>query len=68
MIMENETPKMLNEIDLTHLKERCKEYIEIISNADHCDDELIDPEHYIFEEAMEALYGKDIWNFINKNI
>ena len=26
-----------------------------------------DAQHYVYETVMEAVYGKDVWNWINEN-
>jgi len=62
-----ERPKQLDTIDLTALKEICSDYITEVELGDNIDS---DTDHYIFETAMEAIYGKDIFLYlkvINKN-
>jgi len=52
------------EIDLTKLKKICQKYIDFIDD----DEEYYydsDYEHYIFEAAIEAIFGENIWDFIN---
>lgn len=53
-------PKPLEKADLSILKTLCREYVE--TDPDELDDDL---EHYIFEAAIETIYGKDVWKFIN---
>lgn len=51
-------------INLEELKKTCQNYIDFIDDdAQYTEDN--DYSHYIFENAMEALFGKDIWEFIN---
>jgi len=57
------TPKQLENPDFKKLKESCLEYIQEIANSGYIKDDDLD--HYIFEDALEAIYGKDIWDFIN---
>ena len=59
-------PKILKDeqINLQELKDTCQYYIDFIDNNEiyHEDN---DNAHYVFEKAMEALFGKDVWSFIN---
>ena len=61
-----EKPKLLKteEIDLTELKDVCKDYICFVDNdEEYHEDNNYD--HYIFETAMETVFGKKVWDFIN---
>ena len=61
-----EKPKLLKteEIDLTELKDVCKDYIYFVDNdEEYHEDNHYD--HYIFETAMETVFGKKVWDFIN---
>ena len=59
-------PKQLNteEINLTALKEICQNYIDFVDNDKEYHEDN-DYDHYIFETAMETVFGKEVWNFIN---
>lgn len=61
-----EKPKQLNteEIDLNALKEICQNYIDFVDNDEEYHEDN-DYDHYIFETAMETVFGKEVWNFIN---
>lgn len=54
---EGRKPEQLQNPDLTDLREVTSNYIDSILNQT-VDDDL---EHYIFETAMEAIYGEDIF-------
>ncbi len=61
-----EQPKQLETADLQKLRDVCQEYINFIDNDEeyHEDEE----DHYanqVFETAMETVFGKDVWDFIN---
>lgn len=56
-------PQAVADPDLSSLRETCKAYIDAVAMRDYVDEDL--PE-YIFEEAMEAICGKDVFNWINK--
>lgn len=59
-----EKPKKLKNIDLSKLIEICESYIEFIDNdKEYTEDNDFD--HYIFETALEAIYGDDVWEFVN---
>lgn len=63
--MNEITPVPVTNPDLTQLTALCREYINTVSTEKHSDEEL---EHYIFEVAMEAVFGKKIFDYINKVI
>lgn len=55
----------LNAADLERLKslvELCKETLADVEEDGRCDD---DADHYIFEAAMEFVFGSDIWSRYN---
>ena len=53
------------EIDIDPLRMICEDYMDAISTNKYVDDDL---EHYIFECAMETLYGDDVWDYINSKM
>lgn len=60
-----EKPKQLNQVNLDELREICQEYIDFVdSNDEYYEDNNFD--QYIFEKAMIALYGEDVFNWINE--
>ena len=57
-------PTQLKETDLSKLREVCQNYIDFIDNdVEYHEDN--DFSNYIFEQALEVIYGKDIWGFVN---
>ena len=50
--------------DLSKLKEICQEYIDFVDNDEEYHEEN-DYDNYVFEQAMEAIFGKNVWEFIN---
>lgn len=56
-------PIQLESPDLTDLKRVTAEYIEELSKNPAGD--MTNSEHFVFEEAMEAIYGKNIFDWIN---
>lgn len=59
-----EKPKQIGEVDLQKLREVCQQYIDFIDNDEEYHDDN-DYDHYIFEKALEAIFGKEVWKFIN---
>ena len=60
-----EKPKQLNQPNLNELLKICQKYIDFVDNDDeYYEDNNFD--QYIFEKAMMALYGEDVFNWINK--
>jgi hypothetical protein len=57
-------PAQLEELDTRKLRKTCQEYIDWIAGEV---DYLKDPEHFIFEEAMMMIFGRDVWAWINEN-
>jgi len=57
-------PKMISDPNLQNLKDACKEYIDSIKdNGRH----MKDGEHWIFEAALEAIYGENVFDWVNKH-
>jgi len=64
---EEPKPELIRngDVELTALRHICKSYIDFINSDDYHEDN--DYDHYIFEEAVKAVYGKDIFDWVNKN-
>ena len=60
-------PTLLNkeQIDLTDLKQICQDYINYIDNDEEYSGDN-DYSTYIFETAMQALLGKDVFEYVNE--
>ncbi len=56
-------PKQLDEVDTKSLRDICQQYIDYIDSEEYHEDN--DYDHYIFQATMEAVYGNNIWKFIN---
>lgn len=54
-------PELLKEPDISSLKEEVRGYV----LDDDCDHQDCDCSHYIFEEAIKAFFGQNIWDYIN---
>ena len=58
-------PTQLSDPDFTELKKTCQEYIDSYADNGFVDDDL---EHYIFEEALGAIFGNHVWQWIREYI
>ena len=56
-------PKMLQISDISKLIGVCQRYIDDVDSNDYNEDN--DWSNYIYEEAIETFFGKDVWNWIN---
>ena len=57
-----EKPKMLKMPHMKELMALCEGYLEEVKKGESED---TDTRHYIFEAAMEAFYGKAVWEYVN---
>jgi hypothetical protein len=55
------------EDNMANVIEECENYLDFMDkdNSEFNEDGIDDYRYRIFESVMEALYGKDIWKFIN---
>tara|TARA_R100001530_G_scaffold26226_4_gene21141 strand:- start:20303 stop:20494 length:192 start_codon:yes stop_codon:yes gene_type:complete len=59
-------PVQIKEPDFNKLRNLCQLHLDFCASADFHGDN--DDGHYIYEEAMEAIFGKDVFKFINERI
>lgn len=43
----------------------CSQYLDLVKTGSVDDSDL---EHYIFEVALESVYGDDVWKYVNERI
>lgn len=60
-----EKPQQISNPDLTNLRRNCQEYIDALDRNGYVDE---DWDNYIYEEAMKAIFGKDVFEWINKQL
>ncbi len=60
-----EKPKQLEQINLYELRKICQEYIDFIDNDEEYYEDN-DFDQYIFEKAMETIFGENVFEYINK--
>lgn len=58
-------PALLDTPDLTDLKKACQDYLDEVWVGSYVES---DQRHFIYEEAMKALFGRDYYNRLNQRI
>lgn len=61
----NEVPQPLETPDFTDLTKTVAEYMAELAKPPEAWRRLDNYEEYIFEAAVEAMYGKEVWGWIN---
>lgn len=59
--MQRPKVKDIADIDFTNLISTLESYLDEEENMDEDTDTL----HYVFEEALKAFYGRDVFNYVN---
>ena len=62
---EKPLPLPMIDQDFTQVIKLCESYINDLDKDGWVDEDM---DHYIFEAAMEAVYGKSVWEWINKKL
>ena len=63
-VSEKLAPEPVKDPDYSELKRKVVDYVGRISTGENRDDD----EHYVYEAAMKAVYGKDIFTWVYKTI
>ena len=63
-IEQIERPKVLEDIDTQSIIDTCENYLNDVENGY----ESKDFKEYIFEDVMIAVYGKDVFGYINEKV
>lgn len=58
-----EKPQQLMDLNPDPLRRMCQQYLDFVDSADYCGDNSF--KDYIFETAMETVFGHKIWEYIN---
>ena len=61
---EPEKPEQIEIADFSGLREICRSYVDSVDDGD----DVSDFKDYIFETAMEAVYGRDVFKWINRRL
>jgi hypothetical protein len=59
-------PTLLESPNLDMFRSACEDYINNVGTIS--EDRLGDVEHFIFEKALEALYGPGVWVYVIEQI
>jgi hypothetical protein len=59
-------PRIANVIRSTEVRDACIGYINYLASDEYHEDSEYEYRNAIFEAAMEAVYGNDIWDYVNK--
>lgn len=59
-------PTALPNPDFAELLEQCQKYIDFMASDEYYSDN--DYAHYIYEATIEAVYGPDVWKWINTQV
>ncbi len=62
---ENAKPKAIDNPDFSEVKTICQDIIETIADGQYNEDN--DDARYLYEAVMKALFGKDVFRWINAN-
>ncbi|MEE9365562.1 MAG: hypothetical protein V3W44_02650 [Dehalococcoidales bacterium] len=58
-------PRQLEELDLDNLRHVCQHHIDCVAKNGRAP---LDGETYVCEAAMIAVFGKDVWDWINSKL
>jgi hypothetical protein len=61
-------PEQLQQFNLDELLLQCEQYMNDIESGELHEDGQSDLQHYIFEAAMKAFYGPDVFDWINSKL
>lgn len=59
-------PEPVDQHDMAELKRACAGYLDAVETGNS--DRASKCEHYIFETAMELIFGADVWKFVNERL
>ena len=60
-----EKPKVKEEIDLTNLIKTCQNILNNIESGQYHEDDCLDNRYYVYTEAMKAIFGDNVSDYIN---
>lgn len=61
-------PLRKSKINIEELVQSCEEFLSFLDGDEYCEDRVVNYENDVFEKVMEAIYGKEVFNFINNKI
>jgi hypothetical protein len=51
----------LTKKDFTSVEEACRRYISMLENGEYGSDKMV---RFVFEHALEAVYGMEVWEYV----
>ena len=61
-------PLIKSKINIEQLVQSCEEFLSFLDGDEYHEDKIVNYENDVFEKVMEAIYGKEVFNFINNKI
>ena len=61
-------PLRKSNVDIKLLVQSCEDFIDFLDSDEYHEDKIENYENDIFVQTMEAIYGKEVFNFINNRI
>lgn len=61
---KDQIPKARTIIDTYNIKDACTKHIESIFEGNYDESDI----HHIFEAAMEATFGEEVWSWYNNHV
>lgn len=62
------TPLKVENVDIKKLWNTCEDFISFLDSDEYHEDKIENYVNDIFGKAMESIYGKEVFNFINNRI
>ena len=66
--LEVPIPLKVENVDIKKLWNTCEDFISFLDSDEYHDDKIENYVNDIFGKAMESIYGKEVFNFINNRI
>lgn len=62
--LKSQRPKPRKNIQIAAIVDYCESYMDALQSGEYRDDD----DHYLFEFVVGHVYGKEVWDWINKII
>jgi len=64
-VKQEPAPKQSQSFNFEPLQDICQEYIDSVEKDGYANEDF---DHYIFETALECIFGKEVWSWVNKKL
>ena len=58
-------PEEIANPDIEKVRQAVRDYMDFLHSEEYHEDGKADYRHWIYEAALEAFYGKDVWKYTN---